>query len=77
MNKFISIVAAALAGTALALAVPAAAKGPGWKAGGGTPPGFSHGRKLGWGSAGRPPGWSHGKKTGWNGAGMPPGWSRY
>ena len=76
MNKFSLIVAAMLAAFSLAIAQPAAAKGPGWKSAGGQPPGFSQGRKLGWASAGRPPGWSHGRKTGWHGAHVPPGWSK-
>jgi hypothetical protein len=78
MRKFSLIVLASLATFALAAAQPAAAKGPGgagWKSGGGSPPGFSHGRKLGWASAG-PPGWSHGRKVGWHGGHMPPGLSK-
>lgn len=76
MNKFILFVATALTAATLVGAPPAAARGPGWKMGGGMPPGFAQGRKLGWASAGRPPGWSHGRKTGWHGAQVPPGFSR-
>lgn len=36
------------------------------------PPGFSHGRKVGWVN-GNPPGWSHGRKTGWHNGIVPPG----
>ena len=72
MNKLISIFAILLACAAIGMA-PAQAKGPGWKGNGGTPPGFSQGRKLGWASANHPPGWSKGKKKGWNGGSVPPG----
>src|SRR5262249_34400932 len=44
-----------------------------------TPPGFNHGRKVGWRGRHHPPGWSEGRKVGWHHASMPPGlrrWSR-
>jgi hypothetical protein len=49
-----------------------------------TPPGWSHGDKVGWQGAkvppgwshGTPPGWSHGDKAGWHGAHVPPAWSK-
>lgn len=78
MRKISLIAAAALAGLALAVTQPAVAKGPkgpGWKAAGGNPHGFSHGRKQGWRSVNRPPGWDQGRKTGWHGMSVPPGWS--
>jgi hypothetical protein len=40
------------------------------------PPGFHHGRKVGFGGHHVPPGWSHGHKVGWHGASMPPGLHR-
>jgi hypothetical protein len=73
MRKLIVIAAVALAGFASAIPSPVAAKGPGWKANGGVPPGFAQGRKLGWASATHPPGWTHGHKRGWHGRNMPPG----
>jgi len=62
---------------AFVLAAPSStfAKGGGWKAAGGAPPGYSHGDKLGWGSASYPPGFTHGRKRGWHGRRVPPGWS--
>jgi hypothetical protein len=39
----------------------------------GSPPGSSHGRKVGWHGHSRPPGWSHGRKVGWQERGRPPG----
>ena len=50
-------------------AVPAFAK----RGGGGSPGGFSHGEKKGWGENETPPGWSHGEKKGWDDEDMPPG----
>jgi len=41
-----------------------------------TPPGFSHGRKVGWHGLHHPPGWSHGRKVGWHHGSMPPGLRR-
>ena len=41
-----------------------------------TPPGFSHGRKVGWHSRHHPPGWSQGRKVGWHHGSMPPGLRR-
>ena len=29
------------------------------------PPGFHHGRKVGWEGRHHPPGWGHGRKVGW------------
>jgi hypothetical protein len=51
IRKIALIIAATLAADTVAAAAPGG-KGHGWKAVGGNPPGFSHGRKLGWGSAG-------------------------
>jgi hypothetical protein len=41
-----------------------------------TPPGFTHGRKVGWHGRHHPPGWSQGRKVGWHHASMPPGLRR-
>ncbi len=49
---------------------PAMAK-PGKK--GGSPTGFSKGKKKGWGESETPPGWSKGKKKGWGDEDTPPG----
>ena len=75
MRRFMLVAAGMAAAFAITAASPALAKGPGWKANGGTPPGYSHGSKLGWASASYPPGFSHGRKRGWHGGSYPPGWS--
>ncbi len=51
--------------------------GHGLTHGGGFPPGFSKGRKVGWGGKDTPPGWSHGQKVGWGGGHEPPGLARH
>jgi len=76
MRKLVLTVAGAATALAIAVVSPAVAKGgPGWKAASGHPPGYSHGSKLGWGSANHPPGFSHGHKRGWRGRSYPPGWT--
>jgi hypothetical protein len=76
MRKTLIVLASSLAIATLGLAGTADAQGRGHgKAGfsGGSPPGFSHGGKVGWRGASTPPGWSKGRKVGWQGRGMPPG----
>jgi hypothetical protein len=41
-----------------------------------TPPGFRHGRKMGWHGLHHPPGWAHGRKVGWHHGTVPPGLRR-
>lgn len=76
MRKISLIIAGLLAGAVFMAGTPADAKGPGWKSGGGSPHGFSQGRKRGWNGAAVPPGWSKGRKRGWESADHPPGWYR-
>ena len=78
---FTATVIVATVALAAGSAAPAFARG-GSRSGGaavtasGSPAGFSHGNKTGWGGGTSPPGWSHGNKTGWGGGTMPPGLSR-
>ena len=68
MHKLLFGAAGAVIALAMTAAPPALAKGgPGWKAAGSYPPGYSHGKKLGWGSASSPPGFARGRKKGWHG----------
>jgi Spy/CpxP family protein refolding chaperone len=41
-----------------------------------SPPGFHHGRKVGWHGQHHPPGWAHGRKVGWHHGTAPPGLRR-
>ena len=41
-----------------------------------SPPGFGHGRKVGFRGQHHPPGWAHGGKVGWHHGSMPPGLRR-
>lgn len=81
MRKISLIIAGLLAGAVFTAGTPADAKGPGWKSGGGSPHGFSQGRKRGWRGEATPPGWSKGRKRGWHkrswkSSDTPPGWYR-
>jgi hypothetical protein len=68
------LLVALTANTSLAKGGPHGGGPPGHAASaGGTPPGWSHGRKVGW-SNGQPRGFTHGKKKGWRGGLTPPGW---